>query len=463
MSKSFDVIVIGAGPGGYPAAIRARQLGLSVAIVEKYKTLGGTCLNVGCIPSKALLKSTEHYHAASAEFSHHGIEVSGLKMNIEKMIERKRQVVDQITGGVGMLIEGNKITRLEGHAKFVSKNQVEVAGELYEAKNIIIATGSKPAPLRGVDFDKKRIISSTEALELTKLPKELIVVGAGVIGLEMGSVWARLGSKVTIIEYGKTCLPGMDKHVQRQMQKSMKELGVEFVFDTGVTGAEVKGERVHLSAKNSKDEVVNFEGDYCLVAIGRRPYTDGLNIEAAGVELDERGFVKIDSHWKTNVDGIYAVGDVVGGAMLAHKAEEEGVAAAEVIAGKPGHVNYNAIPGVVYTWPEVAVVGKTEEQLKEEGVPFVTGKFNYGANGRAVATGETTGFAKVIAHKETDELLGAHIIGANASEMIGELVVALEYRAASEDVGISSHAHPTLSECIKEAALACTKRAIHSL
>lgn len=463
MSNTFDVIVIGAGPGGYPAAIRCAQLGLNTAIVEKYKTLGGTCLNVGCIPSKALLKSTEHYHQAKDEFSVHGIEVEGLKMSVPKMIDRKRKVVEQITGGVELLIQNNKITRIEGHASFKSKNQVEVNGEVYEAKNIIIATGSKPTPLRGVDFDKKRIISSTEALELQEVPKELVVVGAGVIGLEMGSVWARLGSKVTIIEFGKTCLPGMDKHVQRQMQKSMQALGCEFVFGTGVTEAVVNGDRVDLKAKDQDGNEKQFSGDYCLVAIGRRPYTDSLGLEKAGVELDDRGFVKIDDHWKTNVDGIYAVGDVVGGAMLAHKAEEEGIAAAEVIVGKPGHVNYNAIPGVVYTWPEVAAVGKTEEQLKAEGIPFNTGKFNFAANGRAVASNEGVGFVKILAHKETDEILGAHLIGPHVSEMIQELCVALEYKAASEDIGITSHAHPTLSESIKEAALACTKRAIHAI
>lgn len=463
MSKSFDIVVIGSGPGGYPAAIRGAQLGLKVAIIEKYKTLGGTCLNVGCIPSKALLKSTEYYHLAESDFADHGIAVDGLKVDVPKMIQRKRKVVEQITGGVAMLIDGNKIERFEGHGTIVGKNQVKVGDETLEAKNIIIATGSKPTPLRGVAFDKKRIISSTEALELQEVPKELLVVGAGVIGLEMGSVWARLGAKVTIIEYGKTCLPGMDKHVQRQMQKSMQGLGCEFVFDTGVTEATVDGDRVKLVAKNSKDEIVNFEGDYCLVAIGRRPYTDNLGLDSVGVQLDERGFVKIDDHWRTNVDNIYAIGDVVGGLMLAHKAEEEGIAAAEVIAGKPGHVNYNAIPGVVYTWPEVAVVGKTEEQLKQAGIPFNVGKFNFGANGRAVASNETVGFVKVIAHKETDEILGAHMIGPNVSEMIQEICVALEYKASSEDVGITSHAHPTLSESVKEAALACTKRAIHSL
>ncbi|MEE6248771.1 MAG: dihydrolipoyl dehydrogenase [Bdellovibrionota bacterium] len=464
MSKSFDVVVIGGGPGGYVAAIRASQLGLSVALIEKYQRLGGTCLNVGCIPSKALLKSTEHYHQAHTEFSKHGIEVEGLKINMPQMIQRKREVVEQITGGVDFLIEKNNIQRFVGMGKLTGKNSVEVNGESLEVKNIIIATGSKPTPLRGLDFDKKRIISSTEALEIDALPKDMVIIGAGVIGLEMGSVWARLGVKVTIVEYGKTVLPGMDKHVQRQMQKSMKELGVEFVFGCGVNGGEVKKDRVYLTGKGaSDDKEYSFEADYCLVAIGRRPYTDTLGLDNAGVEMDERGFVKIDDHWRTNVSNIYAIGDVVGGLMLAHKAEEEGIAAAEVIAGKPGHVNYNAIPGVVYTHPEVAVVGKTEEQLKEAGIPFNVGKFNFAANGRAVASNEAVGFVKIIAHKETDEILGAHMIGPNVSEMIQEMSLALEYKAASEDVGITSHAHPTLSEAVKEAALACTKRAIHAI
>lgn len=461
--EKFDVIVIGSGPGGYPAAIRAAQLGKKVAIVEKYNTLGGTCLNVGCIPSKALLKSSENFWKAKNEYSHHGIQIDGISMDIPKMIQRKRKVVEQITGGVKLLIDGRKITHLVGHATIKSATEVEVAGQVYPTDKIIIATGSKPTPLRGVEFDKKRIVSSTEALELEELPKELLVVGAGVIGLEMGSVWARLGSKVKIIEYGDACLPGMDKHIQRQMKKSMEAMGCEFYFKTGITEGSVVGDKVQLAGKTQDGNDVSFEGDYCLVAIGRRPYTDNLGLENVGIALDQRGFIQVNSHYQTSVSNIYAIGDVIGGLMLAHKAEEEGIAAAEIICGKAGHVNYNAIPGVVYTDPEVAVIGKTEDQLKAEKIAFNTGKFNFAANGRAVASDEGVGFVKVLAHKETDEILGVHMIGPHVSEMINEISLAMEYKASSEDVGITCHAHPTLAETIKEAALAATKRAIHAL
>lgn len=461
--EKFDVIVIGSGPGGYPAAIRAAQLGKKVAIVEKYNTLGGTCLNVGCIPSKALLKSSENFWKAKNEYSHHGIQIDGISMDIPKMIQRKRKVVEQITGGVKLLIDGRKITHLVGHATIKSATEVEVAGQVYSTDKIIIATGSKPTPLRGVEFDKKRIVSSTEALELEELPKELLVVGAGVIGLEMGSVWARLGSKVKIIEYGDACLPGMDKHIQRQMKKSMEAMGCEFYFKTGITEGSVVGDKVQLAGKTQDGNDVSFEGDYCLVAIGRRPYTDNLGLENVGIALDQRGFIQVNSHYQTSVSNIYAIGDVIGGLMLAHKAEEEGIAAAEIICGKAGHVNYNAIPGVVYTDPEVAVIGKTEDQLKAEKIAFNTGKFNFAANGRAVASDEGVGFVKVLAHKETDEILGVHMIGPHVSEMINEISLAMEYKASSEDVGITCHAHPTLAETIKEAALAATKRAIHAL
>lgn len=461
--EKFDVIVIGSGPGGYPAAIRAAQLGKKVAIVEKYNTLGGTCLNVGCIPSKALLKSSENFWKAKNEYSHHGIQIDGISMDIPKMIQRKRKVVEQITGGVKLLIDGRKIIHLVGHATIKSATEVEVAGQVYSTDKIIIATGSKPTPLRGVEFDKKRIVSSTEALELEELPKELLVVGAGVIGLEMGSVWARLGSKVKIIEYGDACLPGMDKHIQRQMKKSMEAMGCEFYFKTGITEGSVVGDKVQLAGKTQDGNDVSFEGDYCLVAIGRRPYTDNLGLENVGIALDQRGFIQVNSHYQTSVSNIYAIGDVIGGLMLAHKAEEEGIAAAEIICGKAGHVNYNAIPGVVYTDPEVAVIGKTEDQLKAEKIAFNTGKFNFAANGRAVASDEGVGFVKVLAHKETDEILGVHMIGPHVSEMINEISLAMEYKASSEDVGITCHAHPTLAETIKEAALAATKRAIHAL
>ena len=461
MSNAFDLIVIGAGPGGYVAAIRASQLGMNVAIVEKRATLGGTCLNVGCIPSKALLKSTEHYWQAKHHFSEHGLDVGSIKVNLGKMMERKNEVVKKNVGGIDFLMKKNKITRLEGHGKIVDATTVEVSGKTYTTKNILIATGSKPNDLKGVNYDNQRIISSTEALELQEIPKEMIVIGAGVIGVEMGSVWARLGTKVTVIEYGDVAIPGADKQVQKQLQKSLEEIGMTFQFGTGVTEGIVKGKKVNLKAKTKDGKDLEFTADYCLVAIGRGPYTQGLGLESVGIALDKRGFIPVDKHWQTNVPGIYAIGDVIGGMMLAHKAEDEGVACAELIAGKPGHVNYDAIPSVIYTFPEVASVGKTEEQLKEAGIPFNTGKFNFSANGRAIASGEAVGFVKVIAHKETDRILGIHIIGPMASELIAEAGLAMEYFASSEDVGITSHAHPTLSEAVKEAALSALKRSIH--
>lgn len=461
MSNAFDLIVVGAGPGGYVAAIRASQLGMNVAIIEKRSTLGGTCLNVGCIPSKALLKSTEHYWQAKHHFSEHGLEVGSIKINLGKMMERKNEVVKKNVGGIDFLMKKNKITRLEGHGKIVNATTVDVAGQSYTAKNILIATGSKPNDLKGVSFDNQRIISSTEALELQEIPKEMVVIGAGVIGVEMGSVWARLGTKVTVIEFGDVVIPGADKQVQKQLQKSLEEIGMVFQFGTGVTDGSVKGKKVNLKAKTKDGKILEYTTDYCLVAIGRGPYTQGLGLEAVGIELDKRGFITVDKHWQTNVPGIYAIGDVIGGMMLAHKAEDEGVACAEIIAGKPSHINYDAIPSVIYTFPEVASVGKTEEQLKENNIPFNVGKFNFSANGRAIASGEAVGFVKVLAHKETDRILGIHIIGPMASELIAEAGLAMEYFASSEDIGITSHAHPTLSEAVKEAALSALKRSIH--
>ncbi len=461
MSNAFDLIVVGAGPGGYVAAIRASQLGMNVAIIEKRSTLGGTCLNVGCIPSKALLKSTEHYWQAKHHFSEHGLEVGSIKINLGKMMERKNEVVKKNVGGIDFLMKKNKITRLEGHGKIVNATTVDVAGQSYTAKNILIATGSKPNDLKGVSFDNQRIVSSTEALELQEIPKEMVVIGAGVIGVEMGSVWARLGTKVTVIEFGDVVIPGADKQVQKQLQKSLEEIGMVFQFGTGVTDGSVKGKKVNLKAKTKDGKILEYTTDYCLVAIGRGPYTQGLGLEAVGIELDKRGFITVDKHWQTNVPGIYAIGDVIGGMMLAHKAEDEGVACAEIIAGKPSHINYDAIPSVIYTFPEVASVGKTEEQLKENNIPFNVGKFNFSANGRAIASGEAVGFVKVLAHKETDRILGIHIIGPMASELIAEAGLAMEYFASSEDIGITSHAHPTLSEAVKEAALSALKRSIH--
>ncbi len=459
----YDLVVIGGGPGGYVCAIRATQLGLKVACIEKYNRLGGTCLNVGCIPSKALLKSSEHFYNAKAKFADHGIEFDGLKLDLPKMIGRKRGVVEQITQGVDFLFQKNKIERLEGLGSIVDANTVEVAGKTLKTKNIVIATGSKPNTLPGIVIDKKRIVSSTEALEWEEVPKEIVVIGAGVIGLEMGSVWARLGSKVTILEYAKSPISMMDKHVQRQIQKSLEEIGIEFVFETAVQSATNQGDKVEVLAKTKDGNEKTFAADYCLVAVGRKPYTEGLGLETMGIETDKRGFVTVNEHWQTKHPNIYAVGDVIGGMMLAHKAEEEGIAVAELIAGKPAHLNYNAISNVIYTYPEVACVGKTEEELKKEGIAFNTGKFNFAANGRAVASHEAVGFVKVIAHKETDRILGVHMIGPHVSEMIAECSLAMEYHASSEDVGITCHPHPTLSEAVKEAHLAATKRAIHSV
>lgn len=459
----YDLIVIGSGPGGYVAAIRAAQLGMKTAIVERYATLGGTCLNVGCIPSKALLDSSEHYHAAKSSFATHGIKVAKLDLDMPQMIARKDDVVKQNSVGVQYLMDKNKIEVHKGHATFKDKNTITVAhhdGATSEltSSQFIIATGSKPNTPAFMHYDKKRVITSTEALNIDKLPQSMVVVGAGVIGLELGSVFARLGTKITFVEYQKDILPGMDKDCCRELKKNMKkQLGVEFNFEHGVTKVENKGSTVVTTAKNNKTgEEVSWEADYCLIAIGRRPYTDNLGLENIGITLDDRGFVQVDHHLQTAVQGIYAVGDVVGGAMLAHKAEEEGVLVAEIIAGQKPHINYNLIPGVVYTWPEVSAVGQTEEQLKEAGIPFRTGKFPFKALGRARASMDLDGLAKVIVHADTDEILGVHIVGARAADIIGEAVIAMEFRATAEDVARSSHAHPTYAEALKEASLAAT-------
>lgn len=462
MAEVFDLVVIGGGPGGYVCAIRGAQNGLKTAIIEKYNTLGGTCLNVGCIPSKALLKSSEHFFASKHHMAEHGIEISGVKLDLKKMIERKDKVVSTNVSGVDFLMKKNKITRYLGHAKIISNTKVQFGNEVIEAKNIVIATGSKPAALPFAPFDKERIISSTEALKLKEVPKRLCVVGGGVIGLEMGSVWARLGSKVSVVEFGSTIIPNNDAQVQRILQKSLQDdLAMEFFLNHGVTSVQAGKKSIEVKAKNSEGKEISLEADYVLVAIGRKPYTESLGLEELGIEKDPRGFVKVNEHYQTKHANIYAIGDVIGGMMLAHKAEEEGLAVANLVAGKYGHVNYNAIPSVIYTYPEVASVGRTEEQLKAANIPFNTGKFNFAANGRAIASGETTGFVKVIAHKETDQILGVHMIGPHVSEMIAEMALAIEYYAASEDVGLTSHPHPTLSEAIKEAALAVTKQAIH--
>lgn len=463
----YDVIVIGSGPGGYVAAIRCAQLGMKTAIVEKYPTLGGTCLNVGCIPSKALLDSSEHYHNASHTFKTHGINLSDLSVNLDQMITRKNDVVKQNTDGIQFLMKKNKIDVHQGVGSFVNATTVKVtkddgSSSDIEGKNIIIATGSKPSSLPFIKLDKDRVITSTEALNLKEIPKHLVVIGGGVIGLELGSVYARLGAKVSVIEFMDSLIPTMDRTMGKELQKSLKKIGFEFYLKHKVTAVENSGKEVTVKADNGKGEIVEVKGDYVLVSIGRRPYTEGLNAEAAGVKITDRGQVEVNDHLQTNVSNIYAIGDVVRGAMLAHKAEEEGVLVAEYLAGQKPHINYNLIPGVVYTWPEVAAVGYTEEQLKEQGRKYKTGKFPFLASGRARASMDTDGLVKVLADADTDEILGVHMIGPRTADMIAEAVVAMEYRASAEDIARMSHAHPTYTEAFKEACLAATdNRALH--
>jgi len=461
----YDVIIIGSGPGGYVCAIRCAQLGMKTAIVEKYSTLGGTCLNVGCIPSKALLDSSHQYHDAVHKFEAHGINVGAPKIDFTKMIGRKQGVVDQMTKGVDFLMKKNKIDVFTGLGSFESATKVKVTGDketLIEGANIIIATGSKPASLPGMEIDKKRIISSTEALSLKEIPKHLIVIGGGVIGMELGSVYKRLGAEVSVVEYAPSIIPTMDAGLGKELARVMKKEKMKFYLGHKVTSVTSKGKVVTVKAEGKKGEVA-LEGDYCLVSVGRRPYTDGLGLEKAGVKMDDRGRVEVNEHLQTNVSNIYAIGDVVKGAMLAHKAEEEGVLVAEQLAGEKPHIDYNLIPGVVYTWPEVASVGKTEEELKAAGIAYKAGQFPFRANGRAVAGMDLDGFVKILADAETDEVLGAHMIGARAADMIAEVAVAMEFRASAEDIARTCHAHPTTSEVTKEAALAATdNRALHS-
>ncbi|SDW57956.1 dihydrolipoyl dehydrogenase [Flavobacterium degerlachei] len=465
--SSFDVVIIGSGPGGYVAAIRCAQLGLKTAIIEKYSTLGGTCLNVGCIPSKAMLASSHHY-AEIAHFADHGIEVSGeVKVNLEKMVARKQAVVDQTSGGVKYLMDKNKITVLEGLGSFVDATHVAVAkadgtSETVEAKNIIIATGSKPSSLPFIKIDKERIITSTEALKLKEVPKHLVIIGGGVIGIELGQVYLRLGAQVSVVEYMDRIIPGMDASLSKELTKVLKKQGMKFYVSHKVKSVERNGDGVVVQADNAKGETITLEGDYSLVSVGRRPYTDGLNADKAGVKISDRGQVEVNDHLQTNVPNIYAIGDVVRGAMLAHKAEEEGTMVAEILAGQKPHIDYNLIPGVVYTWPEVAAVGQTEEQLKASGVEYKVGSFPFKALGRARASGDLDGFVKILADAKTDEVLGVHMIGARTADLIAEAVVAMEFKASAEDIARMSHAHPTFAEAIKEAALAATEnRAIH--
>ncbi len=465
--SQFDVIIIGSGPGGYVSAIRCAQLGMSVALVEKYNSLGGTCLNVGCIPSKALLDSSEHYHQAVHQFNEHGIELSAApKINLKQMIARKAGVVSDTVKGIQFLMKKNKITVFHGMGSFVDAHTVAVAGEKetqnITGKNIVIATGSKPASLPFIQIDKKRIITSTEALEMTEIPKHLIIIGGGVIGLELGSVYGRLGAKVSVVEYMDGIIPTMDKSLGKELQKSLTKLGFEFHLSHKVKSVENTGKKVVVKADNAKGEELVLEGDYTLVSVGRKPYTEGLNADKAGVALDERGRVITNEHLQTSQSHIYAIGDVVKGAMLAHKAEEEGVFVAEVIAGQKPHINHLLIPGVVYTWPEVAAVGYTEEELKSKGIAYKAGSFPFKASGRARASMDTDGFIKVLADTTTDEVLGVHMIGPRCADLIAEAVMAMEFKATAEDIARICHAHPTFTESLKEAALAATaNRALH--
>jgi len=466
--SSFDVAVIGSGPGGYVAAIRCAQLGMKTAIIEKYSTLGGTCLNVGCIPSKALLDSSHHYEDAVKHFEEHGIEIPGeIKVNLEKMIGRKQSVVDMTTKGIQFLMDKNKIEVFEGLGSFNDATHVNIKkkdgkSETIEAKNIIIATGSKPSNLPFITLDKERVITSTEALSLKEIPKHMIIIGGGVIGLELGQVYKRLGAEVTVVEYMDRIIPTMDAALSKELMKTMKKQKVKFALSHKVKSVARKGKKVTVKADNKKGEEVTFEGDYCLVAVGRSAYTDGLNLKAAGVKTEERGRVAVNAHLQTNVSNIYAIGDVIKGAMLAHKAEEEGTLVAEIMAGQKPHIDYNLIPGVVYTWPEVAAVGKSEEELKEAGVAYKVGQFPMRALGRARASMDIDGFVKILADEKTDEVLGVHMIGARCADLITEAVTAMEFRASAEDIARMSHAHPTYAEAVKEAALAATgDRALH--
>lgn len=455
----YDIIVIGSGPGGYIAAIRASQLGKKVAIIEKYATLGGTCTNVGCIPSKALLDSSHHYYDAVHHFEEHGISVEKPSFDFSKMVARKAGIVETTTGGIKYLMDKNSVDVFEGLGSFVDATHVKISKndgseETIEGDNIIIATGSKPSTLPFITIDKDRIITSTEALKLSEVPKHLLVIGGGVIGLELGSVYKRLGAEVTVIEYADKITPTMDSDVSKELQKVLKKQGIKFATSHGVNAVERKGKEVVVKATDKKGNEVSFTGDYCLVAVGRKPYTEGLGLENIGVKLNQRNQVEVNDHLQTSVANVYAIGDVIKGAMLAHKAEEEGVVVAEYLAGQKPHVDYNLIPGIVYTWPEVAAVGKTEDELKTAGTAYKAGKFSMRALGRSRASGDLDGFVKILADKNTDEILGVHIVGARAADLIMEAAVAMEYRASAEDLARICHGHPTYSEAVKEAAKA---------
>lgn len=461
MPDRYDLLVIGAGPGGYVAAIRAAQLGMKVACVEKRATLGGTCLNVGCIPSKALLESSELYVQATKHFAHHGIKTGSVEVDLAAMLARKDKVVKGLTEGVGFLFKKNKITAVQGTARVLAPGRVGVGDQVLETKAILLATGSEPARLHALDFDGKFIVSSTEALAFDKVPGHLLVVGAGYIGLELGSVWCRLGAKVTVVEFLPRILATGDLEIAELLQRSLVKQGLAFHLETKVSAAKVKDKQVLVSAQSKSGEV-KLQADKVLVAVGRRPFTADLGLEEAGVAIEEKsGRIPIDEDFQTNVAGIYAIGDLVAGPMLAHKAEDDGLAFAERLAGKKTHVNYNTVPGVIYTWPEVASVGQTEEQVKAEARPYRVGKFPFSANPRARTMDESEGVVKVIADAKTDRVLGVHIFGPRASDLIQEAVTVMEFCGSSEDIARICHAHPTLSEAIREAALAVDKRAIH--
>jgi len=467
MEDNFDLVVIGGGPGGYVCAIRAAQLGLKTACVESRGALGGTCLNVGCIPSKSLLNLSENYHKAKKDFNQQGIEIDGIKLNIEKMMSNKNKSIQVLTKGVEFLFKKNKVTYLKGKGVIFSRNDIVVYGSNnsrtnIKAKNIVIATGSEVAPIPGIEIDEKNVVSSTGALSFNKVPKKLAVIGGGYIGLEMGSVWSRLGSDVTVIEYLDFITPGMDREVSNEFQKILTKQGIKFKMGSKVNSVSSKGSSVTINytdIKKSKEEKI--EVDKVLVAVGRKPYTEGLNLSKVGIKLDDKGRIEVNNKLQTSIENIYAIGDVIKGPMLAHKAEEEGIAVAEILAGQAGHVNYDVIPGVVYTSPEVATVGKTEEQLKNENLSYKVGKFPFLANSRAKVNNETDGFVKILADSKTDKVLGVHIIGPHCGDMIAEMALAMEFGASAEDIARTCHAHPTHTEAIKEAALAVDKRPIH--
>ena len=464
--NNFDLVVIGGGPGGYVCAIRAAQLGLKTACVESRGALGGTCLNVGCIPSKSLLNLSENFHKAKKDFNQQGIEIEGIKLNIEKMMSNKNKSIQVLTKGVEFLFKKNNVTYIKGKGVLFSKNDIVVYDNdkknSYKAKNIVIATGSEVASLPGIDIDEKNIISSTGALSLKQVPKKLAIIGGGYIGLEMGSVWSRLGSKVTVFEYLEYITPGMDREISNEFKKILTKQGINFKMGSKVSSVKNMGDIVSINytdIKNEKNEKDEF--DKVLVSVGRKPYTEGLNLTKLGVKKDNKGRIEVNDKLQTSVKNIYAIGDVIKGPMLAHKAEEEGIAVAEILAGQAGHVNYDVIPGVIYTSPEVATVGKTEEQLKEENRSYKVGKFPFMANSRAKVNNETDGFVKILADSKTDKVLGVHIIGPHCGNMIAEMALAMEFGASAEDIARTCHAHPTHTEAIKEAALAVEKRPIH--